>query len=52
MKKKRFDFNVAYPESVNSDHQDIPVIHTDVFGSYTGIPQDKFDKPMQDADDL
>ena len=25
---------------------------TDVNGSYTGIPQDKQEKPVQDADDL
>jgi len=25
---------------------------TDVLGSYTGKPKDKYDKPVQDADDL
>ena len=25
---------------------------TDVNGSYTGLPQDKQEKPVQDADDL
>ena len=52
MKKKRFEFNVALPESVNADHQQVEVIHSDVFGSYTGLPQDRFDRPVQDADDL
>lgn len=27
-------------------------IITDPFGSYTGIPADKDEKPVQDADDL
>ena len=52
MKKKRFDFNIALPESVNADHQQVEVIHTDVLGSYTGLPQDRLEKPVQDADDL
>ena len=52
MKKKRFAFNVAQPESVNADHQEAEVIHTDVFGSYTGRPLDRDEKPVQDADDL
>lgn len=52
MKKKRFEFNVAYPDSVNAENQGIPVIHSDVFGSYTGIPDEPFEKPVQDADDL
>ena len=52
MKKKRHDFNVAYPESVNADHQEAPVIHTDPFGCYTGRGEDPYEKPIQDADDL
>lgn len=28
------------------------IIATDPFGSYTGIPLDPQDKPIQDADDL
>ena len=27
-------------------------IKTDPFGSYTGRPEDPFEKPIQDADDL
>ena len=27
-------------------------IKTDVLGSYTGVPEDKYDTPVQDADDL
>ena len=52
MKKKRFDFNVAYPQSVNSENQSVPVIHADPFGSYTGLVNDFDDKPVQDVDDL
>ena len=26
--------------------------HTDVLGSYTGVPWDEWDEPVQDADDL
>ena len=52
MKKKRHDFNVAYPESVNADHQAVEVIHSDPFGSYTGLVEDLHEKPVQDADDL
>ena len=28
------------------------LIHTDPFGSYTGLVKDPDDKPVQDADDL
>ena len=52
MKKKRFDFNVAHPESVNAENQQVPVIHADPFGSYTGLVNDLHEKPVQDADDL
>ena len=27
-------------------------IDTDPYGSYTGVPSDPFDEPVQDADDL
>ena len=52
MKKHQFNFNVAFPDSVNSEGQQTPVIHTDPNGSYTGRPLDPEDKPVQDADDL
>ena len=52
MKRKRFEFNVAEPKTVNADHQMIPVIYSDVLGSYTGLFQDGLEKPVQDADDL
>ena len=31
---------------------DIPTSETDPNGSYTGKPADKYEKPVQDADDL
>ena len=39
-------------------NEDIPTdklpadIQSDVLGSYTGVPEDAFEKPVQDADDL
>lgn len=53
MKKHSNNFNVAFPESVNADHQMVEVIHKEIdpLGSYTGIPDDG-GKPVQDADDL
>jgi len=29
-----------------------PLSFTDPFGSYTGVPEDEHEKPVQDADDL
>ena len=52
MKKKRREFDIAFPESINAEHQEIPVIHADPFGSYTGLVNDLDEKPVQDADDL
>ena len=50
--KKRRDFDVSLPLSVNADHQCVEVIHTDPMGSYTGRPDDPYEMPVQDADDL
>ena len=36
-----------HPESIYGG----PAV-SDVLGSYTGIPSDKYEKPVQDADDL
>ena len=52
MKKHQFDLNIGYPGSVNSENQEVPVIHTDPNGSYTGRPLDPDEIPVQDADDL
>ena len=52
MKEKRKYFNIAFPWTVNSENQETEVIHTDPFGSYTGVPEDPSEEPMQDADDL
>ena len=51
------------PNNVESDkfirkNEDIPVskydeeISSDVLGSYTGVPENEYEKPIQDADDL
>lgn len=29
-----------------------PVINADPFGSYTGVPYNQMEKPVQDVDDL
>ena len=34
------------------EKQTEPVIQTDPFGSYTGLPLNPLEKPVQDADDL
>ena len=52
MSKHQSNFDIADPQSVNADHQEVKVIHTDPFGSYTGRPLDPEDHPIQDADDL
>jgi hypothetical protein len=52
MKEKRKYFNIAFPCTVNSENQETEVIHTDPFGSYTGVPEEPSEEPVQDADDL
>lgn len=52
MKKQKSDFNVALPLSVNADHQTVEIFHGDPLGSYSGKPDDPFELPVQDADDL
>ena len=51
--------NKATDKNIDSDkflrkNEDIPTsrVLSDVLGSYTGVPEDAFDKPVQDADDL
>ena len=55
--------NKATQKNIDSDkfmrkNEDIPTsklpgsITSDVLGSYTGVPEDAFEKPVQDADDL
>ena len=38
-------------ENKCGDYTD-PKIQTDPFGSYTGVPKQRSDKPVQDVDDL
>ena len=52
MKKHSRDFNIGFPGAVNSENQEVPVIHADPNGSYTGRPDDPEEIPVQDADDL
>ena len=52
VKKHQFNFNIGFPEAVNSENQEVPVTHTDPNGSYTGRPLDPDEVPGQDADDL
>ena len=51
-RRKKAYFDVSLPQSVNADHQDAVVFHGDPLGSYTGLPEDPYEKPVQDADDL
>lgn len=51
--------NKATGKNIDSDkfqkkNEDIPTsrIPSDVLGSYTGVPEDAFEEPVQDADDL
>lgn len=46
-KKKVLRFKGKAPVSTKEN-----TIKSDVDGSYTGVPQDKNEKPVQDADDL
>ena len=52
MSKERKDFNIGFPESVNSENQEVKVCHGDSLGSYTGRGEDPYEKPVKDADDL
>ena len=52
MKKHRFYFDIGFPDAINSENQEVSVIHTDPNGSYTGRPLDPNEKPVQDVDDL
>ena len=53
MKKKNKDIYVAplLPLMGNSLSV-VDSVTTDPLGSYTGVPEDVIDKPVQDADDL
>lgn len=51
-RKRRTDFDVSLPLSVNADHQEVAVFHGDPLGSYTGRGENPYEEPVQDADDL
>lgn len=44
----------SFPENRFRDYaeRDETPIQSDVLGSYTGVPEDAEDKPVQDSDDL
>lgn len=50
---KATDKNIS-SRKFQKKNEDIPTskIPSDVLGSYTGIPEDAFEQPIQDADDL
>ena len=54
-KKKKTEKKPAHPTEValnvirESEKTDI---QTDPLGSWTGVPEDRWDRPIQDADDL
>ena len=61
MKKQEKNVNNSCQNSKNAQYRvdfytkmsmDQDRINTDPQGSYTGVPDDPYDKPIQDADDL
>ena len=50
--KKKAKQKFVFPGAYSTENQIRPLILTDPFGSYTGIPDDPEEKPVQDADDL
>ena len=58
MKGKKPTKNNVDSDKFMRKNEDIPTdsyneeIASDVLGSYTGVPENKFEKPIQDADDL
>ena len=58
MKGKKPTKNNVESDKFMRKNEDIPTdsynekITSDVLGSYTGVPENKFETPVQDADDL
>lgn len=50
MKEKKNNYNV--PDRVIDVYADMKSPENDPDGSWTGVPADKNEKPLQDADDL
>ncbi len=46
-----YDYNDSEDDSAPQNRADMPS-PTDYWGSYTGVPMDDTDMPVQDADDL
>ena len=51
MKENKKD-TIPYIPLTRDKFDTLGMIITDPMGSYTGIPVDKMEKPVQDADDL
>ncbi len=51
-KKKVFPQKSEYPLKPDAGRLHPPMIRSDPFGSYTGVPLDRLEVPVQDADDL
>ena len=51
MKKKEVK-KLVFPGTCGTENQIRPLILTDPMGSYTGVCEDPYEKPVQDADDL
>ena len=49
--EKKDDIPVNFPTAPFGKFG-IPLIDTDPFGTYTGVPKNRKEKPQQDADDL
>lgn len=47
MKKKK-----SIAEEITKDYTNKESLKYDPNGSWTGVPKDKYEKPIQDADDL
>ncbi|MGI6004664.1 MAG: hypothetical protein ACOX88_04530 [Christensenellales bacterium] len=52
MKRKIFGRRQKRPETNPYDRPFDEFTDTDPLGSYTGVPEDPYDMPTQDADDL
>ena len=52
MEKERMEKKPMIPAGWRWPMETFDLLQTDPLGSYTGIPADPVEKPVQDADDL
>ena len=50
--KKNEKFDNEYLQKADADMHSEGGINTDPLGSWTGVPDEKWEAPVQDADDL